>query len=198
MNDADRKAKLTEQSFALHAAIGRFVVEFEQMCFAMSTAVLFALHNAGLRDQQLGNAMLAGLTASPLREMTLSVFAHLYRDDAASLTIVRELAARTQTLTNTRNEIIHSTWFIGWASPEDTDFSRASGMKHKNTKAGPVASSLSHSVTEFDRETANAKELAVLYHQLLACLLNRTPPTSYFNRAEDGRLLPGPQLDPAR
>lgn len=196
MEDDERRTKRSEQSFALHAAIGRFVVEFEQMCFAMSNAILFALHNAGLRDQQLGNAMLAGLTASPLREMALSVFAHVYRDDDASAKIVRELAARTQMLTNTRNEIIHSTWFIGWASSEDTDFSRASGMKRKNTKAGPVASSLSHSVTEFDRETENAKELAVLYNQLLGCLLSGTPPTKYFNRDGQGGLLPGPQPDP--
>jgi hypothetical protein len=196
MNEQDRQTKLADQSFALHAAIGRFVVEFEQMCFAMSNAVLFALHNAGLQDQQLGNAMLAGLTASPLREMVLSVFAHVYRNDAASVALVRELAARTQTLTTTRNEIIHSTWFIGWASPEDTDFSRAAGMKRKNTKAGPVASSLSHSVKEFDRETANAKQLAVLYNQLLGCLLSGTPPTKYFNRDAHGQIVPGPQPDP--
>lgn len=196
MDDLDRQAKLKEQSSALHAAIGRFVVEFEQMCFAMSFAVLFALHHEGLKDQQLGNAMLAGLTAAPLREMTLSMLAHLYRDDAGSVQIVRKLAARTQDLITTRNEIIHSTWFIGWASQEDTDFSRASGMKLKNTRSGPVASSLSNSVAEFDRATGDAKEIAVLYHQLLGCLMSGTPPTKYFNRDSDGNIRPGPRPEP--
>jgi hypothetical protein len=191
--DPDRQTKFNEQTAALYAAIGRFVVEFEQMCFAMSNAVLFALHNGGLKDQQLGNAMLAGLTAGPLREMTLSVFAHLYRDDLAGLQIVRDLAARTQQLTTSRNEIIHSTWFIGWASQEDTDFSRASGMKLKNTKSGPMAMSVSNSVAEFDRETEKAKELAVLWRQLLGCLLSGTVPTNYFNRDPEGVIRPGPQ-----
>jgi len=196
--DSDRQTKFNEQTTALYAAIGRFVVEFEQMCFAMSNAVLFALHNEeGLRDQQLGNAMLAGLTAGPLREMTLSVFAHLYRDDPAGLQIVRDLAARTQQLTTSRNEIIHSTWFIGWASQEDTDFSRASGMKLKNTKSGPMAMSVSNSVAEFDRETANAKELAVLWRQLLGCLLSGTAPTNCFNRDLEGVIHPGPQPESA-
>ena len=78
MDDPERKVRYEQQTTDLYTAIGRFVVEFEQMCFAMSQAVLFALHSSGLKDQQLGNAVLAGLTAGPLREMTLSVLTHFY------------------------------------------------------------------------------------------------------------------------
>src|SRR5713226_4932168 len=129
MEDQDRKIKYEQQTTALYGAIGRFVVEFEQMCFAMSHAILFALHHGGLRDQQLGHAVLAGLTAGPLREMALSVFAYFYRDDESSVAIVRQLAARTQDVITTRNDIVHRTWFVGWASETDTDFSRADSMK---------------------------------------------------------------------
>ena len=62
--DEQRRAKWTKQTAGLHVAIGRFVVSFEHVCHAMSLSVLVALRSRGLRDEQLGLALLADLNAA--------------------------------------------------------------------------------------------------------------------------------------
>ena len=135
--DEKRRALWTKQTDDLYRAIGRFVVSFEHVCHAMSMSVSLVLQHAGLRNQQLGLAVLADLTADPLRKIFLSAFAEIYEADPQSLNIVRDLSSRVQNLIQVRNANLHSTWFVGWASEQDEDFSRTHGVRIRNTKMGP-------------------------------------------------------------
>src|SRR5215471_4863268 len=83
----------------------------------------------------------SGPQRCPLRSVFLSVYARMYEDDPLSLRIVRNIASRVQRLIELRNTNVHSTWFVGWASELDEDFSQVHGAKMTNTKTGVMPGS---------------------------------------------------------
>lgn len=159
---AERKAKHRSQSDEIYAAIGRFSVKFEQLLEALRMGLIFTLHRQGLANQRVIRALLSRLTAAPLRETWGAVLTESYtaRPDPAETEKVRRFLVRTlEEITLQRNTIIHSTWYVGWASPEDEDFSVVSGADFNRTARGGVTfKSLDWTAADFDRETARVLE----------------------------------------
>jgi hypothetical protein len=93
----------------LHRAIGEFVVAFEQTCHAMQTCIIGILACAGLRDQQVVQIILAGVTAEPLRAMFESLIGERVQLNEVERGIIKNSVNRFQKLTEERNDIIHST-----------------------------------------------------------------------------------------
>lgn len=186
MTEEQRQAKLKEQSNAIYCAYGEFAVNFEHVCGAIHTAITFILNQEGLRNQQVSNILLAGLTAEPLRVIFSSLLAETQKFNAEEKKIVDSVVKRFQLLTEKRNDIIHGTWFVGWASPTDTDFSKVSGFKHHRSNKGASAKSFGFGVEEFESLTREAKALNNIFNRLYGCFLIGQPVIKNFRVGSDG------------
>jgi hypothetical protein len=173
----DRQAKYETQTAQLYAGLGEFVAQFEQLIFAMRYILPMAF-GGGRETNGLIAPAYAELTADPLRRVFGSTMAIAIDQSALSAeekavghTVLRSITKRIQTLTEKRNEIVHGTWFIGWASAEQSDFSTASGFKPKNTKEGVAHTNISRTREGFDdlimdclEASCLVKRMMVLFH----------------------------------
>lgn len=170
----EQRARLhRSQTEALYAGLGKFVAAFEMIVFNMRQRLMFMLTKTGL-DQQLVSPAFAELTAGPL----LSVFratvstaiskSAVYADDekVAGQAILDNIYNRILTMTQRRNEIVHGTWFIGWASADQNDFGEADGFKPKNTKSGVKITNISRTRADFDLLVDQCNQLSDLVGRL--------------------------------
>ncbi|HPD60476.1 MAG TPA: hypothetical protein PKV48_01780 [Thermodesulfobacteriota bacterium] len=169
MDEKERQDRRLKDTAKLYQAIGEFVVKFELACLSVQTCIVFILHNAGLTDQRISQILLAGLTADPLRMLFDSLVAQTQKLNDKERKIIKNALNRFQKLTEERNDIVHSTWFIGYGDRETTDFSKASGMKyHKNGK-GAVVKSFRRTAADFSKLSIEAKSLADIFGRLDGC-----------------------------
>lgn len=169
MTEEQRQQKLKEQSNAQYAAYGEFAVKFEHVCQAVHTAMVFMLLKEGLRNQQVAHVLLANLTADPLRTLFAALIAETQQLTSQEKKIIDSLLKRFQSLTEKRNDIIHGTWFIGWASTDATDFSTISGFKHHRSSKGASAKSFKYTVNDFQILTKESESLHKLFMRLHGC-----------------------------
>ena len=125
------------------------------------------------KSQRLLNIMLhhQALTAWPLFEITRGMAAEIVLDDSNSIeaidktaaqAIFTQMASDVQVLVQKRNHFLHGTWFIGWASPEDQDFSKIQLVKYKTTKDGFASETPPADVSEIQRYTDMCKGVGQL------------------------------------
>lgn len=138
----EKYQRQTKESFE---HLGRFVQEFEQMVFTIRVGIRDVLagnsrDREGLLDVVLNHE---ALSAKPLSDMFRGIIATAmqhptYTDEQRAMVrqILKQIAREFQDLTEQRNKILHGTWFIGWASAADEDFSQMSSMKWKVTAEG--------------------------------------------------------------
>ena len=186
MNEEDRQKKLKEQSEDQYRSIGKFAVKFEHVCEAIHSTMLFMLHNEGIKNQKVIQVLLANHTAEPLRvlfESLISVTQSLSQEESK---IINSVLKRFQELTSKRNDIIHGTWYIGWAATTDTDFSTAIGLKHHRNKAGTTMKRFEFSTCDFDVLTQEAEALAAIIQRLGSCFTVGFSITSNLKSDENG------------
>lgn len=138
MNSVDRKRKYTKQTNQQYALLGRFVNKFELMIFQLRNGIR---NNAGfqnMRQQKISNIFFAELSAHSLVKIYKSIVLLDTDLDKFTTALLSSLHNRTQNLITKRNEIVHGTYFIGWASQDDVEFSTSPGFKNMNTKDGGV------------------------------------------------------------
>ena len=116
----------------LYAAIGKFCVEFEQLCFEIQNTIMTILDKEGLQNEAVLKILLSGDTAEPLRQKLLALLPATVSLNDQEKKIVKNMFSRIQKLINLRNDILHATWFIGWVR-EPIDISR-SAMGQNMTK----------------------------------------------------------------
>ena len=186
MNKSEREAKRQEQSEALYASIGRFVVKFEWVCEQMTSCIIFSLGSDGLRTQNLAWALLAELNANALLQSFRAVVAELRKTDAGDMLILDNVSKRVEGLIKQRNDVIHRTWFIGAASEQDEDFSKVDSWKFKKTGRGAKYKPRKGSVDEFNTLSNEADELANIIFRISGCLGFNHPFSKSFKVEEDG------------
>lgn len=170
MEPIERQKKYDEQTGELYQAIGKCSVKFEHVTFAMQQAIIFMLHKGGLNNQRLANVLLADLTAYPLKSIFQAMVPESSQLSTTEQAICDKIFARTQKLIERRNDIIHSTWFVGWASSSDTDFSEVTGTKQARGKRGADFKSFNHTVVEFEDFAQECDEVTNLLRRLSACV----------------------------
>ncbi|MGY2211745.1 hypothetical protein [Pseudomonas pergaminensis] len=180
MTEEQRMQKLKEQSKEIYAAYGEFAVKFEHVCHAVHTAMIFMLHGEGLRNQQVANVLLSGLTADPLRTIFAALVAETQELNPEDKNIISRVLKRFQKLTESRNDIIHGTWFVGYATVDATDFSRVSGLKHHRSKDGASAKSFDFSASDFQKLTQEAEALDEIFKALNGLFLMKGSIAEYF------------------
>lgn len=193
--DEDKRQELREeQSAELYRAIGEFTVKFEHVCHALQTTIIFMLHKAGLQQQSVAHVILAGLTAEPLKTLFAALVAETQTLDDDEHKIVNNALMRFQSLTEKRNGIIHSTWFIGWGNEQTTDFSTADAFKYHKNKQGAAYKSLKHTVEDFALVTAEATALAGIFQRLNGCFVGGFKVAKNFSVESDGTVsVPNPK-----
>ncbi|HQU16819.1 MAG: hypothetical protein B7Z66_14235 [Chromatiales bacterium 21-64-14] len=171
------------QTAALYQAVGRFAVEFEHVCFAMRHIAMNLLHAQGLKNSKVLNIIFAELTAEPLRSLTAALIAETCQLSSQDEKIVSKVLADVQTLTRDRNDVLHSTWFIGWYGTETGDFGQAPGIKPKRSKKGDASLDRTWRIDEFDVLTKRATSLSDHLRRINACLAGGFKRNFHFNSA---------------
>lgn len=186
MDKKERQTRRLKDTAELYQAIGEFVVKFGFACDSVQTCIVFILNNAGLTDQRISQILLAGLTAEPLRMLFDSLVGQTQMLNDKEREIIRNVLNRFQKLIEERNDILHSTWFIGYGNRETTDFSKAHGMKyHKNSK-GAVVKSPRMTAADFSKLSIEAKSLADIFNRLNACFIGGESVEKNFVVSRDG------------
>jgi hypothetical protein len=188
MDAAERRERHRKQTEQIYAGIGRFAVKFEHVCHAMHSCVMNLLQHNGLKNQQLANAVLEGLTAEPLRRMLAAAIAETKRDQliGEEKQILDNIIRRIVDLTEARNDVLHRTWFVGWAALADDDFSTTAGWKFKNTKKGVEFRPLEYTSANFESLATEADRLTEIIRCLEYCLLYARPFASNLAVESDG------------
>lgn len=177
MTPEERTNRYELQTNELYAGLGEFVATFELIVQSMRTGLIFLYNKGDGHHQMIIQTALADKTAESMRSTFVSAFAtfinqneHDQEEKERSLRILNNLSDQIQNLSKTRNEIVHGTWFIGWASQEDTDFSVAPGYKPINKKSGIEHRSISRTKEDFDDlidENRKVSGLTGHFHQLV-------------------------------
>jgi hypothetical protein len=176
-----RREKYEMQTSELYAGLGAFVAEFEQVVHSLREALVITLSRYGT-PQALLQPAFAELTAAPLAMTFQATMARAIQlsslDDSEKklgCDILTSVGRQLKTLTEIRNEIVHGTWFIGWASEEQEDFSIAEGYKLKNTKTGMVHNDICRTKEEFDSLVDRCKEIRDLVNRINGVLMIPRP-----------------------
>lgn len=172
--DQELREKQARQTNEIYQEIGRFAVNFEHVSFAMQFGIRTLLQKSGLKNQQLANIMLADQTAYPLKTMLQVMVVEACNLDKPDLLIANKIFKRVSDLIETRNNVIHSTWFVGWSGVEDTDFSEVDGHKLSKNKGGASVKGFAYKATDFRRLSDEC--------ELVTKMLNRLCATATFGR----------------
>ncbi|MBU0589927.1 MAG: hypothetical protein KJ852_12990 [Gammaproteobacteria bacterium] len=180
MEPTERQAIYELQTGQLYDAIGKCSVKFEHVCFGMHQGITLLLGMNGLRNQRLARVLLAELTAYPLKSILQAMIAEIVSLPPDEKSISDKIFVRVQKLIERRNEIIHSTWFVGWAHPDDTDFSRVSGHKWARGKQGADRKSANYTREDFDAFAVECDLVAALVNRLWVCIMDSNKLTKNF------------------
>jgi len=134
--EEDLKIKLEQQTKDIYSAIGEFAVQFEHVCHYLKLIIMTILAKEGLTKERVLHVLLADYTAEPLRGLVLSLLNETQDLSESDKKIVEWILKQVQALTAKRNDVIHGTWFIGWAHHENTEFKGAPGIKFHKKKEG--------------------------------------------------------------
>lgn len=190
MKTEERKQKLDRQTNELYASLGQFTVKFEHVCFAIENCIVAILGHEGLHSQKVARILLAGITADPLRALFQSLYAEINKDQATDeVKIIKDILARFQKLTQDRNNIVHGKWFIGWASEQDTDFSKANGIKLDKNSSGFNPKNFPYTLDDFNNFIKEAEELGKIFQRLHGCIFIQTSVAKNFSMDKTGRVL---------
>lgn len=175
--DNNLKEKYKDQTNDLYRAYGYFAIEFEVLCHNIKECIIFSLHSNGLQNQEFIRILLADQTAGPLISKLTGFIAIVYRDSKSEFDYLAPLFKFCKDINEKRNEIIHATWHIGWASDEQTEFNIASWSKDKITKEGICFNCNRWEAKMFDELTEKIKTASEILNRLLGCIVGNCLPT---------------------
>jgi hypothetical protein len=133
VTEAERIAQVTE----VYAWVGKIVVHGELLANAMRISCVMLLNSLKL-DQQVGHALFAGQNIEAMRRFFASLFLHSFKGSNEDQQIIRKLIDQIDKANSRRNEVVHTTWFVGWGNEETEDFRDVDGIKfgHSLTEGG--------------------------------------------------------------
>ncbi len=188
MNEEQRKRRWERDTDKLYRAIGEFLVKFESVCDAIQRCIMGLLQQGGLRDQRVSQILLAGMTAEPLRTLYASLVAQTQTLTEDDRIISSNAVSRFQKLIEERNDIVHSTWFIGYGNEDTVDFSQAHGLKFHKNKNGLAIKSFGRKAEDFQVLSEEAQSLFDIFIRLYGCMLIGLPLEKNFHVSADGRV----------
>jgi hypothetical protein len=165
----------------LFAPIGRFVVSFENLCHELRVTGIRIFEMAGLKKSELAEITFAGLTASPLLEVIVSLISQSFDLSSEQANKLGEIRKRAENLISIRNRVIHSTWhLIDFA---DIDHGVPDGVlvskRRKRTGLDTQMSSLNKE--ELEHLSEEVKDVSRMIREFSLSLMVIAPPNNSFN-----------------
>lgn len=192
MTQEERSAKYKEQTEDIYRSIGHFAVQFEQIVFAMRFGIRMILSTHGLNNQQLSNILVADLAAMSISKIFKSMIMEtspLCKDEEK---IFKAIMKKVNDMIEKRNDVIHSTTFVGWASESDTDFSEASGHKLVKSADGIKVKSFHEKSVYFDDLTLECTNIIELVNRFWGIIEMGGDISKNFSFSNEGDVLPYP------
>ena len=184
----DLEQKRRSQTNELYCEIGRFIVCFELINFTIQHSITMIIDCFGLKKQSITYCLIAGYTARQLIDLFVSLINEIYELSAKDRLIFDHICSRFIKLIEKRNEIIHSTWFIGWGNETTEDYSEASAFRNHKSKKGADLQSFRRKAEDFKSLSTEAESLRMLFMGLETCILLPIPFSKYFS-LEKGQII---------
>jgi hypothetical protein len=154
----------------------------------MIGGIIMILSSNGLKNQLLANIMMSDLTAYPVKSIFGSMIAETTDLSSAEQKIVNMILKRVQALINKRNEIVHSTWFVGWAHPDAVTFDEAHGHKLARLKSGAGLKGFNFKSEDFDKISAECDLVNALVLRLWMAVIGGDSIAENFVVLESGEV----------
>ncbi len=181
-----RRQKHDAQTAEIYQAISRYTASFEQLCQTMRTGMTFLLQGAGLSNQQLAHIMSADMTASPLRGIMQVIIGELYELALDEQKICDMISAGVKRQYERRNEVLHSTMYVGWGNGETTHFSAMDAHKLTWGKVGAGTRSVANNAQDLDRFAVECCESNELVLRIWKCVQSGRKFSLFFLVDESG------------
>ncbi|MGD0970849.1 MAG: hypothetical protein ABSA04_05525 [Desulfobaccales bacterium] len=170
-----------ESYIDIYTHIGRFVVEFEQICHSIESGIRCILLREGLENEQIHEILLAGFTAEPLNELFRSLCnAHLKPDKETSK-IINYVINTFKKLIPVRNDLLHGKWFMILKELEGKHKPVALGQKLHKNKTGSATKRFEYDVEKFKKLVMQATLSLDNMSKLSNCIAASFPITKNFN-----------------
>lgn len=175
--ETEQAAKRDDQIQSIYAAIGRFVVEYENAVYALRVLAWFALDliNKPL-GQRLAQIATAELSNRALRDATLAAVLERYKPDVVDADLIERVFKRLERLEQGhRNPIVHSTWFIGYGNESTTDWDSASQMRMSVRNGELRIGRDRKAAADFEAAVSEAQEVGKMLWYVHGCLTIGVP-----------------------
>lgn len=184
MNSREQKAE------EFYTYIGKFAVEFEAICFVMESGIRGILYREGLKNDQIQEILLAGLTAEPLSALYRSLCGEFLQPNQIETEIIKYSFKLFQELISIRNDVLHGKWAIFTRGKDDNPQGIAIGHKlHKNAK-GKATKTFFHDITEFQKLIKKARDCSGCISKITNCISGDYPLEKNFNKIGKGKFEP--------
>lgn len=161
-----------ENEKEIYEYIGRFCVEFEQMCRSMEVCIRTIVHGQGLTNDSVSEILLANYTAEPLRTLLHSLLGETVVKSKNEEDICSKIFTYIQKLTGQRNDLIHSKWYLcGLRKEEEVEEVFAFGAKLHANKKGTATKKMELDKSELNELISQCKEASKMISLLLKCVM---------------------------
>ena len=156
----------------VHEFIGRFCVDFEQVCRSMETCIRTILHGQGLTNEPIQEILLSGHTAEPLRALLQSLVGQTLAKTDEENKICSKVFGRLQELINERNDLMHSKWyFVGLKNEEGWQEILALGEKLHANKQGVATKSFNLEKQKLETLVKQCRGASIMVSLLTRCVM---------------------------
>jgi hypothetical protein len=152
--------------------IGRFCVEFEQVCRSMETCVRAILTKYGLFDGSIQEILLSGHTAEPLRTLLQNLVGQTIVNTNDEQNSCNKIFKQIQDLVSKRNDIIHSKWVLVGQNNENEQLEiMALGTKLRANKKGVATKDCQLGKTMLETLIDQCREASIMMSLLTRCVM---------------------------
>src|ERR1700693_1036002 len=106
------EAEFLKQQQQLFTIIGQIAIQTEHLNNTMRHCCSKLLQNKGLPGEY-AETMLAGTNIENMRRLWIALCKLLFRGNAYATALIDHLARRAEHIIRRRNDVIHSTWYVG-------------------------------------------------------------------------------------
>ena len=92
--------------------LGRFAVDFEQVCHSMEVCIRNILDKSGLTDPGIQEVLLSGYNADALRALLQNLLGRTIKFNKDEKDLCSRALNKVQKLISRRNDVIHGKWFM--------------------------------------------------------------------------------------
>jgi integrase len=129
------------------------------------------LQKQGLANLNVSAVLLAEHTARPLKTILQSLIGEVVILDDHDRKILREIFKEVDSAIETRNDMLHRTWFVGWAEEGQSNFNTAESQKFVRGKSGASYSPKDFTAAEIRALSESCELINKKIQRLWSCVI---------------------------